>query len=167
VDMPLDYYFWNDYVDFLSSHLKNPQVVLKVAERATRNCGYSSVSVWTSLMKVVEVFYPQTLEEEDESKKSSVLLEKMLKVFEQACARIGMTIDGAGTLWLKYLEFLRRQVGNISPQDHKETIAEEANDTKKKMNVIVTLRKTFTLAENHLRTRKCFSSTMLFCWYLV
>lgn len=69
--------------------------------------------------------------------------EKLKTVFEKALTYCGgVAGDQAGTLWLKYLEFLRRRIDYENPDQKKLEI----------------LRKTFSAAETHLLQRKFLSA---------
>lgn len=129
-DSPLDAQLWLDYIDYLTKDLKIPDLIMDICERAVRNCSWT-LTVWLKYLWAVETFIPidESIEYDDGQR-----FDKMKTVFEKALTYCG-TGDQAGTLWLKYLEFLRRRI------DYEKSL-----DPKK----VEILRKTFTAAETHL-----------------
>lgn len=124
-DFPLDSSLWIEYLDYLFKNLKIDTIILDAANRASRNCSWD-INIWIKYMNAVEIFC-------DKSK----TFESMKSIFEKAIIYCS-TGEGAGTVWLKYLEFLRRRMN--------------LEDSSKKDADI--LRKTFTAAEQHLLQRK-------------
>lgn len=128
VDFPLDSSIWLEYLDYLSKNLKINQIILGVAKRASRNCSWD-INIWLKYMILVETF-----SEEDQR------FDTIKSVFERAILYCS-TGDTAGTVWLKYLEFLRRKAHPKSKPEEKE------------INIFT---KTVDAAEQHLLQRKNF-----------
>jgi RNA recognition motif-containing protein len=86
----LEYSLWLEYIQYISNSLKIPDLLFSVAERASRNCPWV-MEIWAEYFIVVEKHCP----------------EKLLGVFERAILNFA-TMEQAGTIWVKYLESLRR-----------------------------------------------------------
>ncbi|CAG7734522.1 unnamed protein product [Allacma fusca] len=102
-DCPLDSSLWLEYILYISTSLKIPEILLNVAERASRNCPWV-MEIWAEYFNVVE-------------RHSS---DRLLGVFEKAILNFAVA-DQAGTIWIKYLESLRRLLRvNGFPKDDIE-----------------------------------------------
>jgi hypothetical protein len=105
-------------------------------------------------MWVVEVFFPSMNVHDGNN---NAVLDKMKAVFESAIVYCGGTVDGAGTLWLKYLEFLKRLVGvknALVSKPPEESSKDSMPENPEKEKELAILRKTFFAAETHLLQRK-------------
>lgn len=134
---PLDSSIWLEYLDYLGKNLKIESILLNVAQRASRNCSWD-VSIWLKYMNTVEQFC-----------ESGNVFEVMKSVFEKAILYFGVG-ETAGTVWLKYLEFLRRKLDLNNPDNKQLEI----------------LKKTFVAAEEHLLQRKDYPVFNILLIYL-
>lgn len=124
VEFPLDSSVWLEYLDYLSKNLKIDHIVLDAANRASRNCSWD-INIWLKYMNLVERFC--------EKEKT---FDTIKSVFERGILYCS-TGEAAGTIWLKYLEYLRRKI-------------DLTNSSDKELQIF---RKTFDTAEQHLLQR--------------
>ncbi|PNF41960.1 Squamous cell carcinoma antigen recognized by T-cells 3 [Cryptotermes secundus] len=119
-DLCLDASMWLEYIEYLDSVLKIDTVVLSVCKRAVRNCPWSS-PLWQHYLRALERYKKPFDEVKD--------------VMEQALSVGFSTAEDYRSLWLCYIEYMRRRVDWGT--DHQSTQMEE-------------LRTTFNRACDHL-----------------
>lgn len=54
-DIPLNHKFWDDYIDYVATTLKEDETVLNICERSIANCSWSS-DLWVKYLMQAEVF---------------------------------------------------------------------------------------------------------------
>ena len=59
-DIPLDSALWIDYIEYLNNSLKIPDIVVRVCQRATRNCPWIA-DIWIAYMQAVEKYEAEKL----------------------------------------------------------------------------------------------------------
>ncbi len=121
-DVCLESALWLDYLDYLENHLKIDEIIDKAYARAVRNVPWCG-KIWQNWMRFYE-------------KKNKSLLD-LQKIIENALAAGLSTSEEYKSVWLTYLEYLRRKLDDRS------------EDEKKQLEI---LRKNFNRACEHLET---------------
>ncbi|KAI4487937.1 hypothetical protein M0802_011699 [Mischocyttarus mexicanus] len=119
-DLSLEVPLWLDYINYLEDNIKIESVLSKVYEKASRNIPWCS-TIWQKWIRAYEKWDKPVLDVQ-------ILLEKSLAVgFPKA--------EDYRDLWMKYLEYLRRDIDKKLDEDSKQ---------------IDILRNTFNRACEHL-----------------
>ncbi|KAJ9576204.1 hypothetical protein L9F63_006937 [Diploptera punctata] len=119
-DLCLDATIWLEYVQYLDTTLKIDSVVLPVCRRAVRNCPWNS-ALWQYYIRALERYNKP--------------FEEVKEVMEQALS-VGFTsAEDYRSIWLCYIEYMRRRV-DWKADDNSTSLTE--------------LRATFNRACEHL-----------------
>lgn len=121
-DLSLEVSIWYDYLTYLEDTIKIESVIDPVYQRASRNIPWCS-RIWQKWIRLYEKWEKSILEAQ--------------KLLEDALSVGFSTAEDYRNLWITYLEYLRRRIGQCS--DEKEE--------GKRLDVI---RNTFNRACEHL-----------------
>ncbi|PSN43747.1 hypothetical protein C0J52_06406 [Blattella germanica] len=94
-DLCLDASMWLEYVEYIDSTLKIDSIVLPVCRRSVRNCPWST-ALWQHYLRALERYEKP--------------FEEVKEVMEQALSVGFNSAEDYRSLWLSYLEYMRRRV---------------------------------------------------------
>ncbi|XP_076181119.1 spliceosome associated factor 3, U4/U6 recycling protein [Ptiloglossa arizonensis] len=104
-DLSLEVSLWLDYLTYLEENIKIESILNQVYQRALRNIPWC-VKVWQKWMKSCEKWGKPTLE--------------VQKLLEYALVSGFSTAEDYRSLWLSYLEYLRRKIVRCSTDEEKQ-----------------------------------------------
>lgn len=120
-DLSLEVSIWYDYLTYLEDTIKIESVIDSVCQRASRNIPWCS-RIWQKWIRLYEKWGRSTLETQ--------------KLLEDALSVGFSTAEEYRNLWITYLEYLRRRIGQCYDEEEE-----------KRLDVI---RNTFNRACEHL-----------------
>lgn len=106
-DVSLDTSIWLDYLTYLEENIKIESVLDQVYQRASRNVSWCA-KIWQKWMRAYEKWGKPVLE--------------VQALLENALAAGFSTADDYRSLWITYLEYLRRRIDRSSPEDEEKQI---------------------------------------------